>query len=49
MQKLLLKNNTERNIPERIKKKTGKGSDLHVSINPRAVKEASAFLGLSST
>lgn len=30
------------------KKRTGKGSDLHVSINPRAIKEISAFLGLVS-
>ena len=28
------------------RKRTGKGSDLHVSINPRAIKEISAFLGL---
>lgn len=29
-----------------LKKKTGKGSDLHISINPRAIKEISGFLGL---
>ena len=29
------------------RKRTGKGSDLHVSINPRAIKEISAFLGLA--
>ena len=28
------------------RKRTGKGSDMHVSINPRAIKEISAFLGL---
>jgi len=27
-----------------LKKKTGKGSDLHVSINPRAIKDISAFI-----
>ncbi|HLC56164.1 MAG TPA: hypothetical protein VJJ23_02905 [Candidatus Nanoarchaeia archaeon] len=30
-----------------LKKRTGKGSDLHISINPRAIKEISAFLGLN--
>lgn len=29
------------------RKRTGKGSDLHVSINPRAIKGISAFLGLA--
>jgi hypothetical protein len=28
------------------RKRTGKGADLHVSINPRAIKEISAFLSL---
>ncbi len=27
-------------------KKTGKGSDVHISINPRAISEISAFLNL---
>lgn len=27
-----------------LKKKTGKGSDLHISINPKAIKEISAFV-----
>ena len=31
------------------RKRTGKGSDLHVSLNPKAIKEISAFLGLSRT
>lgn len=28
-----------------LKKRTGKGSDLHISINPRAIKEIAGFLG----
>ena len=28
------------------RKRTGKGSDLHVSINPRTIREVSAFLSL---
>ncbi len=28
------------------RKRTGKGADLHVSINPRTIKEISAFLSL---
>jgi len=31
-----------------LKKKTGKGSDLHISLNPRAIKEISEFLGIST-
>jgi hypothetical protein len=27
-----------------LKKRTGKGSDLHVSINPRAIKEIAEFI-----
>lgn len=27
-----------------LNKKTGKGSDLHISINPRAIKEISEFI-----
>ena len=27
-----------------LKKRTGKGSDLHVSINPKAIKEISEFI-----
>ncbi len=30
-----------------LKKRTGKGSDLHISINPRAIKEISAFFELN--
>lgn len=30
-----------------LKKKTGKGSDLHVSINPRVLREIYSFLGIS--
>ncbi len=29
-----------------LNKRTGKGSDLHISINPRAMKEIAGFLGL---
>ncbi len=29
------------------RKRTGKGSDFHISINSRAIKEISAFLGLA--
>ncbi len=31
------------------RKRTGKGADLHVSINPRAIKEISAFIGLQQS
>ena len=31
------------------KKRTGKGDSLHISINPRSVKEVSAFLGISNS
>ncbi len=31
------------------RKRTGKGADLHVSINPRAIKEISAFLKIFSS